>query len=126
MSGDIECYRESHLPLALLAIAVLLVCFLAIPLTALLTTNKVPVSTYMHCTCILSLCYLSGQVKICAKVAKHLYKPLTGSFRSPFKWWASVELARRFVLIVFIGAFPANNVSLYVHTMVYMIMSNNK
>ena len=44
MSGDVECFRGAHLPLAIFAILVLLVCFLAIPFTAVIATVKVYVS----------------------------------------------------------------------------------
>ena len=39
----------------------------------------------------------------------HLVKPLTGDFT--LKWWGGVELARRMLLLIFIVAFPNDNVS---------------
>lgn len=41
VSGDVECFKGLHLPLALLAIAVVVACFLAIPFAALVTSRQV-------------------------------------------------------------------------------------
>ena len=43
MSGDIECYQGHHLPLALFAIFILIVCLLSIPLVAAIAIGKVQV-----------------------------------------------------------------------------------
>lgn len=41
VNGDVACYRGLHLPLALLAIIVLVASFMAIPFTAFIAIKKV-------------------------------------------------------------------------------------
>ena len=41
VNGDVECFKGLHLPLALLAIIILLACILAIPFTAIIGSKKV-------------------------------------------------------------------------------------
>ena len=47
-----------------------------------------------------------------AQRMSRLVEPLTLTFHMNYKWWAAVELTRRVVILVFIVAFPRNNVSL--------------
>ena len=41
---------------------------------------------------------------------KYLARALSSSFKREYSWWSSIELGKRFVLILFIVAFPANSV----------------
>ena len=45
------------------------------------------------------------------QIATRLVEPLTKGFQKEYKWWSGVELARRLIILIFITAFPANNVS---------------
>lgn len=44
-------------------------------------------------------------------ISSRLSEPLSGSFQDRYQWWASVELTRRFILILSVVAFPAYDVS---------------
>ena len=87
INGDIECFKGGHLPLALLAITVLLIALLLAPLTVVITQQKLPNKF---------------------RWLKYLLLPLTEAFRDKFKWWSAFELLRRFLLLVFIVAFLGN------------------
>ena len=39
------------------------------------------------------------------------FSELSTSFRDGYSWWPAMELCRRLILVVFIVAFPGNNVS---------------
>ena len=39
------------------------------------------------------------------------FSELSISFRDGYSWWPAMELCRRLILVVFIVAFPGNNVS---------------
>ena len=45
INGEVPCFTGPHLPLALLAMAVLLVCFLLIPLTMIISLDILEVHT---------------------------------------------------------------------------------
>ena len=105
INGDIECFKGGHLPLALLAITVLLLALLLIPLCALITFEKLPVK---------------------ARCFHHLLSPLTKSFKAEVHWWGAIELSRRFLLLLFTIPFPGNNfppaVILIISTTVYLFI----
>ena len=48
INGEISCFSGSHLPLALLAMTVLLLCFLLIPLTIAISVNTLKVYRYCN------------------------------------------------------------------------------
>ena len=87
INGDIECFKGGHLPLALLAITLLLIALLLAPLTVVITQQKLPNKF---------------------RWLKYLFLPLTEAFRDGFRWWSAIELLRRFLLLVFIVAFVGN------------------
>ena len=87
INGDIECFKGGHLPLALLAITVLLIAPLLIPLTVLITQRKLPENF---------------------RWLKYLVSPLTEAFTDDYKWWSAIELLRRFLLLLFIVPFLDN------------------
>ena len=86
INGDIECFTGSHLPLAFVAIFILLIALFLVPLTALITRRK-----------------LTEKIKW----IKYLIFPLSYAFKSELECWgASMELSRRFLLLLFTLAFP--------------------
>ena len=87
INGDIECFKGGHLPLALLAITVLLIALLLIPLTVLITQRKLPEKF---------------------RWLNYLLPPLTEAFTDDYKWWSAIELLRRFLLLLFIVPFLDN------------------
>ena len=40
-----------------------------------------------------------------------MYKPLTHGYKNSAKWWAAIDLLRRFIMILVIAAFPGKTVS---------------
>ena len=104
INGDIECFKGGHLPLALLAIAVLLLALLLIPLCALIAFQKLPERV---------------------RCFHHLRSPLTKAFKSKVHWWAAIELSRRFLLLLFTIPFPGNYAPafiLMISTTVYLFV----
>ena len=84
VNGNVECFRGGHAPLAILAILVLLFAVLLIPFIAVVSW-KTPESS---------------------KWWRIFLSPLTSAFKSNLYWWGSVELARRFLLLLFTIPFP--------------------
>ena len=84
VNGNVECFRGGHAPLAILAILVLLFAVLLIPFIAVVSW-KTPESS---------------------KWWRILVPPLTSAFKNDLYWWGSVELARRFLLLLFTIPFP--------------------
>ena len=41
----------------------------------------------------------------------HLQDPLTDAYKEKWRWWSAVELARRFIIILFVLSYPRNFVS---------------
>ena len=37
--------------------------------------------------------------------------PLTAAYKEKWRWWSAVELARRFIVILFVLSYPRNSVS---------------
>ena len=109
ISGNIECFKGGHLPLALLAITVLLLAVLLIPLCALIAFQKLPEKL---------------------RSLHHLRSPLTKAFKHELCWWGAIELSRRFLLLLFTIPFPGNNfapaVTLMIFTTVYLFVQPYK
>ena len=51
----------------------------------------------------------------------YMYKPLTHGYKESTKWWAAVDLFRRFIIILVIVVLPGRTVSEYV----YNILNKN-
>ena len=64
INGEVPCFTGPHLPLALLAMAVLLLCFLLIPLTTIISLDILKVHTHsVHSH--LSGCFLEQGTEKC-------------------------------------------------------------
>ena len=109
IDGDIECFKGGHLPLALLAITVLLVALLLMPLSIIIALQKLPQRF---------------------RWLKYLISPLTEAFRDNFKWWSAIELLRRFVILLFIFPFHGSALVsafvLMIFTTVYLFIQPYK
>ena len=46
-------------------------------------------------------------------ILKRIFEPLMEPYKKEYKWWASVELSRRFFLILFTVSLPSNEVYTY-------------
>ena len=99
INGDIECFKGGHLPLALLAITLLLIALFLIPLTVLITQRKLPEKF---------------------RLLNFLQSPLTEAFRDKFRWWSAIELLRRFLLLLFVIPFLGNPI---VPAFVFMVFA---
>lgn len=44
-------------------------------------------------------------------VFRRSFEPLVIPFKKQYKWWSSVELGRRIILVLFIVSFPQNEVN---------------
>jgi hypothetical protein len=86
IDGTVKCFNGGHAPLGLLAIFTLAVCLAIIPL---------------------SLAYITAKLRR-PWVFRRSFEPLVIPFKEQYKWWSSVELGRRVVLVLFIVAFPRN------------------
>ena len=93
INGNIKCFKDAHGVLAVLAIVILLLAVIIIPLIALPTSWKKP--------------------KRKIEWLKFVIPPLSYAFKDKFKWWGSVELSRRFLLLLFTIAFPGNIAQTY-------------
>ena len=89
INGNVECFKGGHAALAILAIIVLLFAVLLIPVIAIVSW-KLPKSS---------------------KWWRVLVPPLTNAFKSNLYWWGSVELARRFLLLLFTITFPGKPIA---------------
>ena len=124
INGEVSCFTGPHLPLALLAMAVLLLCFLLIPLTTIISLDILKVHTHsVHSH--LSGCFLTQESASVSLITddlsvlfplqkprwlRHFVPPLTAVFREEVKWWSGVELGRRFLFLLFFIPFPRNAV----------------
>ena len=119
VNGNIHCFIGWHIPLALLAIAVLIVTVFFLPLIYIISMKRrlIKVRLYIsyHQT---QECYIFILIGITASVIiqglywlKYFEEPLTECYKEKWKWWSAVELARRFLFILFIIPFPRNFVS---------------
>ena len=55
---------------------------------------------------------------------RHTAEIVLKGFKEKYKWWATVELGRRVLLLLFIVPFPGNDVSnmlVWKHTYMYII-----
>jgi hypothetical protein len=86
VSGNIKCFGSEHAALGLLAIVILSLSVAVIPL---------------------SLVYNMGWLKR-PWILKRIFEPLMEPYKMEYKWWASVELSRRFFLILFTISLPSN------------------
>ena len=104
INGNVECFKGGHAALAILAIAVLLLAVLLIPGIAVVSW-KLPKSS---------------------KWWRVLVPPLTNAFKSHLYWWGSIELARRFLLLLFTITFPGKPIApafvLMISTTLYLFV----
>ena len=111
MNGNIGCFTGWHIPLALLAIAVLVAAVLFVPLVCLISIQqhliKVCINFKQHI--ILNLWYPSFMQSL--YWWKYFQDALTVTYKEKWKWWSAVELARRFIFILFVVSYPRNSVS---------------
>ena len=50
----------------------------------------------------------------------HMYKPLTHGYKESAKWWAAVDLFRRFIIILVIVVLPGRTVSEYLSVVFFV------
>ena len=104
INGNVDCFKGGHAALAILAIAVLLLAVLLIPGIAVVSW-KLPKSS---------------------KWWRVLVPPLTNAFKSNLYWWGSIELARRFLLLLFTVTFPGRPIApafvLMISTTLYLFI----
>lgn len=130
MNGNIQCFRSFHLVLALIAIIVLALCIGIIPVVFVYSQGCIEVSrcTYLSVRCQrANLPFVMYKTPLCSPhYALPLQKPLilyetfrglSSAFNPHYPWWTAVELFRRLTFVLFIVAFPGNNVSrgVFVH-----------
>ncbi|XP_065906418.1 uncharacterized protein [Dysidea avara] len=93
--GRVECFTGGHIPLAIVAILVVVFCIL------------------------LALFVIAVALK---KIQRHWVHSMARTLKEPFKdskyWWASVELLRRYVIIILIVTVPRNLIPVLLATMV--------
>ena len=110
MNGSIGCFTGWHIPLALLAILVLIVTILLIPLVYFISLKQLltRVSSVWHTLILVTICFHAIQ-----KVywLKYFENSLTAAYKEKWKWWSAVELARRFIIVLLLVPFPRNSVS---------------
>jgi hypothetical protein len=87
VNGEVQCFSGGHVALGLLAILLLLTALLLIPLLVLVTTDRWRIYGL-----------------------KYFRSPLAAVYREGWEWWASVELGRRFLLLLFTVSLPQNEV----------------
>eukprot|EP00731_Ephydatia_muelleri_P036670 Em0302g2a len=86
VDGTVECFTQGHLPLALFAILALVLEAGLIPLVVMISMEKLKQPLWL----------------------RHLVQPLTDAFKEDWRWWGAMELARRFLLLLFTLPFPGN------------------
>ncbi|KAL5494004.1 hypothetical protein EMCRGX_G015272 [Ephydatia muelleri] len=86
VDGTVECFTQGHLPLALFSILALVLEAGLIPLVVMISMEKLKQPLWL----------------------RHLVQPLTDAFKEDWRWWGAMELARRFLLILFTLPFPGN------------------
>ena len=82
-----KCFNGGHIPLGLLAIAILFTCTLVSPLAVLFSLDYIKKVRWLH----------------------NLVEPLTNPYKEIFKWWSAIDLFRRLLLLTFIVALPGND-----------------
>ena len=58
-------------------------------------------------------------------LCRRSFEPLVIPFKEQYKWWSSVELGRRVILVLFIVSFPQNEVAKNLTTIVCQINTNH-
>ena len=111
MNGNIGCFTGWHIPLALLAIVVLIMTILLIPLACLISLKQriIRVSYWIIMNNFASPFCIHGIQKV--YWLKYFENPLTVTYKEKWRWWSAMELARRFILILSVVSFPRNSVS---------------
>ena len=87
VNGNVKCFNGDHIPLGLLAIAILFVFTLLAPLAVLFSLDYIKKIRWFH----------------------NLVEPLTNPYKEIFKWWSAIDLFRRLLLLTFIVALPGND-----------------
>eukprot|EP00731_Ephydatia_muelleri_P010211 Em0005g797a len=86
VDGTVECFTQGHLPLALFSILALVLEAGLIPLVVMISMEKLKQPAWV----------------------RQLVQPLTDAFKEDWRWWGAMELARRFLLLLFTLPFPGN------------------
>ena len=110
MSGNIGCFTGWHIPLALLAITGLVLAVLLIPLAYLISQRWWLLKVM---TLEASLHNENSLEYVLQKFywLKYFEHALTHAYKEQWKWWSAIELARRFIFVLFVVPFPGNSVS---------------
>ena len=87
VNGNMKCFNGGHIPLGLLAIAILFACTVLSPLAVLFSLNYIKKIRWFH----------------------NLVEPLTNPYKEIFKWWSAIDLFRRLLLLTIIVALPGND-----------------
>ena len=112
MNGNVECFTGGHIPLALLAIAVLVITALLVPLVGLVSMKQhlIKVNQDLSEPVVYSY-YVVHHVTQSLYWLKYAEDPLTAIYKEDWRWWSVVDLARRLIFILFVILFPRNSVS---------------
>lgn len=101
INGNINCFNGTHVPLGLFAIFVLACCIALIPIVILVSLGKTSFPSWL----------------------RFLEKPVTVAYKSKYRWWACIELAKRVILVLFTVAFPNNSYAVIMTLMVLICIS---
>ena len=98
------CFTGSHTGLAVMAALMLALCALAIIISFILSLYHTEVTHDMSL-------HVFSQILQRIVWLKRLSRAVRYPFKHQYRWWYSVELARRFVIVLITVLFPQNNVS---------------
>ena len=109
IDGSIQCFSGGHIPLSMVAILMISALVAFIPMTLVFSLKEFEVTKFI--TAFSSSIELFFQDPVWFK---RIQKALCFWFKDRYKWWYSVELFRRLILILMVVPFPGNGVCMYV------------
>ena len=109
IDGTVKCFTGGHLPLAIVAILVLIFCVLVMVFVTAVVMRKIKVHVYGILISPLIVVYLLQQYW-----ALPMAEVLKVPFTEGHSLWASVELLQRILFVIFIIILPGNLVSIYI------------
>ena len=101
INGNINCFSGTHIPLGLFSISVLACCIALIPIVILVSLGKTSFPGWL----------------------RFLEEPITVAYKSKYKWWSGIELAKRVILVLFAVAFPNNDYAVIMTLMALICIS---
>ncbi len=96
VNGNMKCFNGTHIPIAILAILVLICCVALVPICILVSLSKIKRPRWIR--------FLEG--------------PLTYAYKDNYKWWSGIEFGKRIVLVLFAIVIPNNDYAVVLSLMV--------